>query len=248
MWYTKGYRCGVPPRCSQHPGAWPLAVLELSTVSTIPGSSSSFPLLPQSTTLSCEWCSTNIQNNAIFYCFSCRRRYCSRCLVVTDDGCRCPACLEFVSTYDSSPHFTSSAHRAQRRRRKELSKGVRFQVLERDEFLCQYCGEGATTVDHLVPWAYGGSDALSNLKASCLVCNLLAGNSVFETFELKRAFILKRRKEKRIEARRRYSICIECLDVYAYGERGSTMFHCPSCDRKDLRVRKKSGWRKVDRS
>lgn len=49
-------------------------------------------------------------------------------------------------------------------------------VLERDRYLCQICfRQGlyvtATTVDHIVPKAQGGSDALSNLQSLCECCH-----------------------------------------------------------------------------
>jgi hypothetical protein len=52
---------------------------------------------------------------------------------------------------------------------------LRFQVLERDEFTCQYCGakapDAVIQVDHIVPVANGGQDVADNLVAACLPCN-----------------------------------------------------------------------------
>jgi 5-methylcytosine-specific restriction enzyme A len=48
---------------------------------------------------------------------------------------------------------------------------VRVRVLERDLYLCHYCGRPANTVDHQVPKARGGGDEESNLVAACLSCN-----------------------------------------------------------------------------
>ena len=57
-------------------------------------------------------------------------------------------------------------------------EALRQQVLERDDYVCVYCnganGE-ATTVDHVVPKAQGGTDELSNLVAACLKCNARKG-------------------------------------------------------------------------
>lgn len=56
-----------------------------------------------------------------------------------------------------------------------VSKRTRFEVLRRDEYTCQYCGETAPdvkiTVDHVMPVALGGSDFPSNLVAACGDCN-----------------------------------------------------------------------------
>lgn len=68
-------------------------------------------------------------------------------------------------------------------KRKPLSKRVRFAVLVRDGFRCQYCGadqaSGAVLhVDHKHPRARGGSDEMSNLVAACIDCNLGKSSSV----------------------------------------------------------------------
>jgi 5-methylcytosine-specific restriction endonuclease McrA len=44
-------------------------------------------------------------------------------------------------------------------------------VLNRDNYVCRYCGGRATTADHVVPKSKGGSDAMSNLVAACRSCN-----------------------------------------------------------------------------
>lgn len=51
----------------------------------------------------------------------------------------------------------------------------RFEVLERDDFMCQYCGQHAPNVplevDHKISIAEGGDDSLGNLITSCWACN-----------------------------------------------------------------------------
>lgn len=58
--------------------------------------------------------------------------------------------------------------------RKE-SKRLRFKILNRDSFTCQYCGAKAPNVeleiDHIVPIAKGGEDIESNLITACFDCN-----------------------------------------------------------------------------
>lgn len=44
-------------------------------------------------------------------------------------------------------------------------------VLARDNHVCHYCGDHATTADHVVPKSKGGTDAMSNLVAACRACN-----------------------------------------------------------------------------
>lgn len=49
-------------------------------------------------------------------------------------------------------------------------------ALKRDKYMCLWCGEPATTVDHIIPSSYGGSDLPHNLLASCMECNTKRGN------------------------------------------------------------------------
>ena len=52
---------------------------------------------------------------------------------------------------------------------------MRFEVLQRDQFTCQYCGAKAPTVelviDHRIPWAMGGQTVVENLVTACRPCN-----------------------------------------------------------------------------
>ena len=57
-----------------------------------------------------------------------------------------------------------------------VNRRLRFEVLKRDGFRCQYCGlesrEGAgLVVDHVIPVALGGADDANNLVACCRECN-----------------------------------------------------------------------------
>lgn len=56
-------------------------------------------------------------------------------------------------------------------------KKVRIRVLQRDGYVCVYCGAEATQVDHRVPLASGGAPLdLDNLQAICKPCNLRKGS------------------------------------------------------------------------
>lgn len=49
-------------------------------------------------------------------------------------------------------------------------------ILERDHHTCQYCGQHATHVDHIIPLARGGHPTHpDNLTAACQRCNLRKG-------------------------------------------------------------------------
>ncbi len=60
-------------------------------------------------------------------------------------------------------------------KRKSLTKKIRFEVLKRDQFTCQYCGAKAPDVllevDHIKPVALGGINDILNLITSCQPCN-----------------------------------------------------------------------------
>ncbi|TMN21847.1 HNH endonuclease [Lentibacillus cibarius] len=44
-------------------------------------------------------------------------------------------------------------------------------VLERDGFICHYCGFYGDTIDHKVPRAKGGASTPSNCVCACIKCN-----------------------------------------------------------------------------
>lgn len=72
---------------------------------------------------------------------------------------------------------------------------MRFEVLKRDSFTCQYCGQKAPNVllqiDHIKPVSKGGSNDLMNLITACSDCN--AGKSNRELSD--KTAIEKKRKQ-----------------------------------------------------
>jgi 5-methylcytosine-specific restriction endonuclease McrA len=44
-------------------------------------------------------------------------------------------------------------------------------VLRRDNHRCGYCGNAASTIDHVLPRSRGGANSWENLVACCLRCN-----------------------------------------------------------------------------
>ena len=73
---------------------------------------------------------------------------------------------------------------------------LRQKTLERDGYVCQYCGAKATQADHVVPRKKGGADAMKNLVACCASCNKAAANNRFPTFAAKKAFVLANRPKR----------------------------------------------------
>ena len=51
-------------------------------------------------------------------------------------------------------------------------------ILRRDDYTCQYCGdrEKSLTVDHIMPKSRGGKTVWNNLVVACKPCNLKKGN------------------------------------------------------------------------
>ncbi len=59
---------------------------------------------------------------------------------------------------------------------RKITPTLRFEVLKRDGYKCQLCGNGASTgsrlhIDHKQPIAKGGSSKLDNLWTLCADCN-----------------------------------------------------------------------------
>lgn len=63
---------------------------------------------------------------------------------------------------------------AKGRSRNGLSIEARAQIFARDSNRCTYCGsiDGPFHIDHIMPVAKGGTDAISNLTVACAPCNL----------------------------------------------------------------------------
>lgn len=59
------------------------------------------------------------------------------------------------------------------RRRTALTRKA---VFARDLHACQYCGNPAENLDHVVPRSRGGSHTWENVVAACRICNARKGN------------------------------------------------------------------------
>lgn len=91
------------------------------------------------------------------------------------------------------------------KKRKSLSKKIRFEVFKRDKFKCQYCGSKAPDVvleiDHIDPVANGGTNEIINLITSCFDCNrgkkarLLTDDTVIQK-QRKQLEIIQERREQ----------------------------------------------------
>lgn len=72
---------------------------------------------------------------------------------------------------------------------KSEKQKIRNEVLDRDNYICQYCGEKldeeTATVDHVIPKSKGGSSYPENMVCSCQECNLEKGNMMPKEFQAK---------------------------------------------------------------
>jgi len=82
---------------------------------------------------------------------------------------------------------------ARKRKKKQRDNGggdperwtsIRVKILERDEYMCAYCGRKAATVDHIHPKAKGGGETWDNLVACCKRCNMVKGTRSMEGAEM----------------------------------------------------------------
>ena len=63
---------------------------------------------------------------------------------------------------------------------------LRKAILKRDDNTCAYCGQEATTVDHIIPISKGGVDHETNLVAACTTCNFGKKDRDAKTFTEKK--------------------------------------------------------------
>lgn len=62
-------------------------------------------------------------------------------------------------------------------KRKQFSQTERMQIYNKNKGRCAICGRfvpyDSFTVDHIIPLAKGGTNAMDNLQVACGVCNLI---------------------------------------------------------------------------
>ena len=65
-----------------------------------------------------------------------------------------------------------------------MKQTIRFKILQRDNFTCQYCGRKAPEVileiDHKIPRSKGGLNRPDNLVVACSECNGGKGNTLLD--------------------------------------------------------------------
>ena len=90
----------------------------------------------------------------------------------------CSDCAEIITNFFWKAHageyltWSQDREGAPERKRKNISKNIRWAIWERDNFTCLHCGSRRDLVlDHIHPWSKGGSDDYLNLQTLCGSCN-----------------------------------------------------------------------------
>lgn len=78
-------------------------------------------------------------------------------------------------------HATTLKNYRSQDQRKLMTRALRKQIMERDDYTCQICGkympdEIGLQIDHIVPVSRGGKTIPSNLRVLCSKCNAKKGN------------------------------------------------------------------------
>ncbi|MBI1874483.1 MAG: HNH endonuclease [Acidobacteria bacterium] len=101
----------------------------------------------------------------------------------------CQGKVEVISVYDREirsvtitfklPSVIRLLRYIKIRRRFDYVPFSRANIYARDEFMCQYCGDGYAsnelTFDHVIPVAQGGSKDWENIVTCCIPCNRRKG-------------------------------------------------------------------------
>lgn len=93
-------------------------------------------------------------------------------------------CLTCGAPFTPRGRDTRCAAHQRENRKAEGTAWVRLRnaVLERDGYICRYCGGRANTADHIVPVSRGGVEAEGNLVAACVRCNSAKGTMTLTEF------------------------------------------------------------------
>ena len=102
---------------------------------------------------------------------------------------------------------------------KTMENKLRFDIFERDNFTCQYCGrkppEVILEVDHILPKSKGGGNEKINLITSCRKCNRSKHDKILKNID--RSEIIKNELDDLKEAE------IQIKDYYKYLKRISKL-------------------------
>jgi hypothetical protein len=141
-------------------------------------------------------------------------------------------CLSSDGPHDSERLVRSGGVTMEHKR--FLTPAQKAVILERDSYICGYCYEEATEVDHIVPFSYSYDDNPLNLIACCRDCNAIASDHVFANLAEKQHYILGKREGRKWTKRfkkRQPCRCCDCHIAFYPLAHKATMFLCPHCAR-----------------
>jgi len=106
--------------------------------------------------------------------------------------------------YEFKGHIQKSHSNYKRfKQRYRISKKVRFEVFERDNYTCIYCnrklGEDITSlvIEHLEPYVYNQQNDIKNLVTSCVSCNHIKHSIIFKNIEQCKEYLYRTSKAYR---------------------------------------------------
>jgi hypothetical protein len=79
---------------------------------------------------------------------------------------------------------------------RQPSNALRLAVFRERGNSCVYCGGDADSLDHVTPYNADPVHLETNLVPACRLCNSIASDRVFQSLSHKRAYILRRRRER----------------------------------------------------
>ena len=110
-------------------------------------------------------------------------RRCEICNKVIKDRKRKVVCSEECSL----KRLSGKAQRRYREKGRMRRLKLRFEVFQRDNFRCIYCGrkppECILEIDHKYPKSKGGKDKSSNYVTACKECNIGKGDIILNEFK-----------------------------------------------------------------
>ncbi len=105
------------------------------------------------------------------------------CDLVSVQGlCRPHANAEYRKHYPGFRDAVSARKMARKRGLRVIPPIERERIFERFNFLCAYCGDTATTIDHVIPVKHGGGSIRGNLLPACSTCNSRKRTKSLEEF------------------------------------------------------------------
>jgi tetratricopeptide (TPR) repeat protein len=83
---------------------------------------------------------------------------------------------------------------------REIPSNVRQAVLDRDDYICRYCGRRSQTmeVDHVIPVVQGGRSTLDNLVTACRRCNRKKGGQTPSEADMTLLPVRTRKRDRRV--------------------------------------------------